>query len=81
MVRTGVSFETENFYTVREIAQKLKLKEVTIQRAIHGGKLKACKVGKGYRIRESDIEAWLKEGTMKSKEVRYEKELERPPIV
>ena len=47
----------EPFYTVHEVAKHLKLTPKTIYRMLEDGRLSALKVGKSWRIRESDLEA------------------------
>ncbi len=47
--------------TIKEITTRLKLHENTVARYIQDGKLKGVKVGKGYRVRESDLAAFLGE--------------------
>ena len=42
-------------YTVREVAKKLKLTEITIRTYIRTGNLKAKRIGKQYLINESDL--------------------------
>ena len=50
----------EKLYTTEEVAGLLKVSVITIRRYIKSGKLKASKIGKDYRIKESDIESLLK---------------------
>ena len=45
----------EQYYTVPEIAEKLKVDERTVRSWIDSGKLKAGKIGRHYRISESAI--------------------------
>jgi len=42
-------------YTVREVAKKLKLTEITIRTYIRTGNLKAKRIGKQYLINETDL--------------------------
>ncbi len=46
---------TEQWLTIKEITERLKLHPNTIARYVQDGKLKGVKVGKGYRVRESDL--------------------------
>jgi len=46
---------TDNWLTIKDITARLKLHPNTIARYIQEGKLKGVKVGKGYRVRESDL--------------------------
>ena len=42
-------------FTIKEVALILKVTEMTVFRHIHSGKIKAIKVGKSWRINESEI--------------------------
>jgi excisionase family DNA binding protein len=46
------------FYTVEQAAERLKLHPKTVRRFIHDERLKASRVGKSYRIREADLDAF-----------------------
>lgn len=50
----------DEFYTVEELATKLKLNAMTIYRYIKAGKLKAHKIGKEYRIDKAEFKRFLK---------------------
>ena len=45
----------ESYYTVEQIAQMLQMHPKTVQRYIREGKLRAVKVGKGWRISGHDL--------------------------
>ena len=45
----------EVYYTVEQIAQKLQMHPKTVQRYIREGKLRAVKVGKGWRVSGHDL--------------------------
>ena len=45
----------ETYYTVEQIAQMLQMHPKTVQRYIREGKLRAVKVGKGWRIGGHDL--------------------------
>lgn len=48
------------FYSVADVANILGYSDDTIRRAIHDGELVAYKLRGGeFRIRETDLEAWL----------------------
>jgi len=51
--------EQPEFYLVNELAEKLRVSEMTIYRYIEAGKLKAHKLGKGYRIPREAFEQFL----------------------
>ena len=46
------------FSTVEQAAQRLKLHPKTVRRFIHEEKLKAVRIGKSYRIRDADLDAF-----------------------
>lgn len=50
----------KQFYTAKDLAEKLSLNIMTIYRYIDAKKLKAYKIGKEYRIEKTDFEAFLK---------------------
>ncbi len=51
----------EEFLTVKEIAERLKVKEFTVLDWIRKGDLPAYRVGgRSYRIKKQDFEEWLK---------------------
>ena len=51
---------TENdFYTARELADKLRVNIMTIYRYIKAGKLKAYKIGKEFRISKEEFNKFL----------------------
>ena len=47
------------FYTPEDLSQTLKLNRVTIYRLLRQGKLPGVKIGKSFRISESDFRDWL----------------------
>jgi len=49
----------QEFYTAKEIADKLKLNVMTIYRYIKSGKLKAYKLGKEFRIEKQEFDDFL----------------------
>lgn len=49
----------ENYYTVEQIAEMLKMHPKTIQRYIREGKLNAVKIGKGWRIGGHDLSVFM----------------------
>ena len=48
------------FLLVEEVAEKLRLHPNTIRIYIKGGKLPAAKFGKVYRIKEEDVEEFIR---------------------
>ena len=55
--------------TVTEVAEVLRVSNMTVYRLIKSGELAALRVGKNYRIRESELEAFLSAGLIDSEEV------------
>lgn len=49
----------EEFYTVKEIAKRLKTKDFTVIDWIRKKELRAYKVGREYRIRKTDFDEFL----------------------
>lgn len=50
---------SDNVFTVKQVAQYLKVCERTVIRLIHDKKLKASKVGGSWRIQEKNIQKYL----------------------
>ncbi len=51
--------EQQPFLTPQEVSRLLRVSVYTVRRWIKEGHLPAYKIGRGWRIRESDIGAWL----------------------
>lgn len=49
----------KKYYTVEQVAEVLTMHPKTIQKYIREGKLPAEKIGKGWRILENDLQAFL----------------------
>lgn len=49
----------KDFYTAKELAEKLSVNVMTIYRYIKAGKLHAYKIGKEFRIKQDDINTFL----------------------
>ena len=48
-----------NFFTTNEIAEMLKMNVQVIARKLQCGELNGYKIGKDWRVKESDLMAWL----------------------
>ena len=48
----------EEVLTVDEVARYLRVHPMTVQRWCRSGDLPAAKIGRAYRIKKSDLEAW-----------------------
>ena len=57
--------EEKEFYLVEELAEKLRVSEMTIYRYIKAGKLSAHKIGKEFRIEKSEFETFLQKVSTK----------------
>lgn len=55
----NISNTSDKLYTCDEIAEKFGVKKITVWRWIREKKLGAVNIGKGYRIRENDIEQFI----------------------
>ncbi len=54
--------------TVAEVADVLRVSNMTVYRLIKAGDLPALRVGKNYRIREADLTTFLSEGVVAADE-------------
>ena len=57
--------DQKEFYLVEELAEKIRVSNMTIYRYIKAGKLKAYKIGKEFRIERSEFKAFLKQASTK----------------
>lgn len=51
--------DAKEYYTAKELADKLSLNVMTIYRYISAGKLKAFKIGKEFRVEKSEFERFM----------------------
>lgn len=51
----------DRLLTVGEVAAAMRVSNMTVYRLIKSGQLAAIRVGKNYRIRESDVDRYLSE--------------------
>jgi excisionase family DNA binding protein len=49
----------DRLLTVQEVAATLRVSNMTVYRLIRAGELRAIRVGRGYRLRETDVDAYL----------------------
>lgn len=72
----------DQLLTVNEVAERLRVHPITIRRHIKAGKLRAVRIGRAVRVRESDILAlvtvtpydWPPKGTEQARLERIVKE-------
>lgn len=57
---------TPPLLTVAEVADLLRVSNMTVYRLIKGGELAAIRVGKNYRIRQQDLDAYLSAGSVQA---------------
>ena len=50
---------SDEYYSIQEVAEKLKVAYLTVYRWIHAGRLEAVKAGKQHRIKKEDLEKFL----------------------
>jgi len=58
----------EKFFTTEQVANILQVHPFTILKFIKQGKLKGIKIGRRYRLKESDINNFIEQQTIKSEE-------------
>ena len=54
--------KVEQLFTVEDAAKVLLVKPTTVREWLKAGKLKGMKMGHLWRVRESELEAFLSEG-------------------
>lgn len=50
---------TDTLLTAAEVADTLRVSTMTVYRLIRSGELPAVRVGRNYRVRERDLDAYL----------------------
>ena len=53
------SFAKARFSTVQEVAELLRVSSMTVYRLIKAGDLPAVRVGRSFRVRDVDVDAYL----------------------
>lgn len=48
------------FMTVAEVATRMRVSKMTVYRLLHGGELPAVRVGRSFRVREEDVDDYLR---------------------
>lgn len=59
---------TDPLLTVAEVADVLRVSNMTVYRLIKSGQLAAIRVGKNYRIRQADLDGYLSAGSVQAEE-------------
>ena len=52
-------FTEARLLTVNEVADLLRVSRMTVYRMIKEGEMPAVRVGRGYRLREDDVDTYL----------------------
>jgi excisionase family DNA binding protein len=58
-------FVGDRLLTVAEVAGTMRVSNMTVYRLIKSGQLAAIRVGKNYRIRESDVDRYLSDRSVR----------------
>jgi excisionase family DNA binding protein len=53
------SFAEAHFLTVQEVATLMRVSSMTVYRLIKAGDLPAVRVGRSFRVRADDVDAYL----------------------
>jgi excisionase family DNA binding protein len=53
------SFAKARFLTVQEVAELMRVSTMTVYRLIKSGELPAVRVGRSFRVRDEDVDAYL----------------------
>ena len=59
MASKEISPSGPRFLTVLEVAERMRVSKMTVYRLIRAGKIPAVRVGKSFRVREDDLDAYL----------------------
>lgn len=56
----GDSMPQDRYQTVKEVSDRLEVAEATVRLWIKSGSLRAIDIGKGWRVADADLEAFLR---------------------
>jgi excisionase family DNA binding protein len=59
VLRVPSSESRSRFVTVSEVANLLRVSNMTVYRLVQSGQLPAVRVGRSYRIRDDDVDKYL----------------------
>jgi excisionase family DNA binding protein len=59
------AFATGGLLTVSEVAASMRVSNMTVYRLIKSGELPAVRIGHNFRIRETDVERYLSERSVR----------------
>ena len=60
MVTTSGDVSESQFLTVAEVAAMMRVSKMTVYRLVHNGELPAVRVGRSFRVLESDVDEYLR---------------------
>ena len=60
MTTTPDGLREVRFLTVAEVASVMRVSKMTVYRLVHGGELPAVRVGRSFRVQESDVDEYLR---------------------
>ena len=58
----GHGLSKARFLTVQEVADLMRVSSMTVYRLIKSGELSAVRVGRSFRVAETDVDAYLASG-------------------
>jgi excisionase family DNA binding protein len=56
----------DSLMTVAEVADVLRVSNMTVYRLIKAGELSALRIGKSFRVQRGDLEAYLADGVVRA---------------
>jgi excisionase family DNA binding protein len=62
----GTAAAQGTLLTVAEVAGVLRVSNMTVYRLIKAGEMPALRIGKNYRIRQRDLDAYLSSGVVRA---------------
>jgi len=60
MINNKMKGKKENYYTIQEVADTLKVAYLTVYRWIQNNRIQAYKMGKQYRISDDELNKFIK---------------------
>ncbi len=59
IVNDSIKLMDDSFFTVNEVAELLRVSKLTVWRYINAGSLPAYKIGRDWRIKKSEFDAFI----------------------
>ncbi|MEP9362428.1 helix-turn-helix domain-containing protein [Nocardioides sp. CN2-186] len=60
MATTSGDNSESKFLTVAEVAGMMRVSKMTVYRLVHNGEVPAVRVGRSFRVLESDVDEYLR---------------------